>query len=204
MSVYEQYYRFKGSSTSTEESQKIGEHLEKLTQINGGELKPQNVVDDAKIPKSPIHKYFDWNDTTAAKKYRLTQARKLVNSIEIVHVRREIKPKQYEIKSVKRIDPNDQDISAQAFLNVADDEKQSYRPIKKVFDNAELRQIALKKARDDFSAWLKRFERIEAFGELIESIVEDNPVFAERVSDALNRHRSKLKGSDCAGVSARL
>lgn len=41
----------------------------------------ENIVKVAKNPASPLHKYFEWDDSIAAQKYRLSQARTLVLSI---------------------------------------------------------------------------------------------------------------------------
>lgn len=45
---------------------------------------PRDVLEAARPKSSPIHKYFDWDDKTAAEKYRLEQARRLVRAITIV------------------------------------------------------------------------------------------------------------------------
>lgn len=39
---------------------------------------PAQIVDKAKNENTELHKCFDWNDTTAAEKYRLFQARQVV------------------------------------------------------------------------------------------------------------------------------
>ena len=35
----------------------------------------QMIVDEASSPKSPIHKFFEWNDTEAGRKYRAIHRR---------------------------------------------------------------------------------------------------------------------------------
>ena len=47
-------------------------------------LTPEIVVEEAKSPKSPLHKAFDWSDTKAAKKWRLHQARQLIRAVWII------------------------------------------------------------------------------------------------------------------------
>ena len=41
----------------------------------------EEVVADAKSPKSPVHKFFDWNDKTAGHKWRVYHARVLMGSV---------------------------------------------------------------------------------------------------------------------------
>lgn len=71
----------KGGPLSSADAQAVGERLVKLTKEHGGEIKPKDVVDDARPMTSPLHKHFDWDDSTAAEKYRIVQARHLMGSI---------------------------------------------------------------------------------------------------------------------------
>jgi hypothetical protein len=64
--------------------QKIGEWVTKLTEKNKGVLKPQQLIDDAQSFNSPFHNLFEWDNTKAAKKYRLGQARDIINHIVVV------------------------------------------------------------------------------------------------------------------------
>lgn len=48
-----------------------------------GRLIPADVVDAARDPASPLHAHFEWDDSAAAEKYRLDQARTLIRSVKI-------------------------------------------------------------------------------------------------------------------------
>jgi hypothetical protein len=61
----------------------IAETLSALASANGGTLTPALVLAEAKRKDSPIHDQFDWTDKTAANKYRLEQARKLIRSVKV-------------------------------------------------------------------------------------------------------------------------
>lgn len=51
-----------------------------------GKLDPYRVVDWAKAhPKSALHKRFDWDDSSAAHKYRIWMARSLIIEVEAVY-----------------------------------------------------------------------------------------------------------------------
>ena len=54
------------------------QELERIRLKNGGVLKPQDVVDEAKNPQNPLHKCFCWDDEVAAYNYRIVQARQLI------------------------------------------------------------------------------------------------------------------------------
>jgi hypothetical protein len=43
-----------------------------------GLVQPEKVVEAAADPLSPLHKFFEWDDSEAAHQWRLVQARKLV------------------------------------------------------------------------------------------------------------------------------
>lgn len=48
-----------------------------------GLLKPEMVVEEAKSPTNPLHKYFTWDDNTAAAKWRIQEARTLISSYTV-------------------------------------------------------------------------------------------------------------------------
>lgn len=53
------------------------EHIDLIRRTTGG-LKPEDVLDDARNPNSPLHDCFTWDDTVAAEAYRLTQAKAVI------------------------------------------------------------------------------------------------------------------------------
>jgi len=79
--IMKKYYFAKGSPFDPKDAQKVGEYLERY--FPNSNFKPEQIVEIARPPTSPIHKYFDWDDETAAKKYRLQQARRIVNALYI-------------------------------------------------------------------------------------------------------------------------
>jgi len=58
-----------------------------------GRLDPKDVVDEARDPRSPLHKSFTWNDDEAAEQWRLQQARQLIRSIKIERVENTQEPR---------------------------------------------------------------------------------------------------------------
>ena len=57
--------------------------LQNLALANGGLLHPQAVVAAASNTDSPLHAYFEWDDTQAARQFREEQARGLIRSVKI-------------------------------------------------------------------------------------------------------------------------
>lgn len=48
-----------------------------------GYITPRIVLDTARDPEHPLHRYFDWNDATAAETARLSRARQLISRCKI-------------------------------------------------------------------------------------------------------------------------
>jgi hypothetical protein len=66
------------------DAQLFGEFIEELAEQSNGQLKPEDVVAAAKPITSPIHDFFDWNDETAAVKWRVQQARYYLSTLEVM------------------------------------------------------------------------------------------------------------------------
>lgn len=62
--------------------EKVAERLRELERDNG-RLAPVDVVEAARDPASPLHSHFTWDDTEAAEKYRLMQARTLIRTVKL-------------------------------------------------------------------------------------------------------------------------
>lgn len=57
--------------------------LEAIAQSNGGIVDPQSVVDASRSEDAPLHNLFEWDDSVAAEKYRVTQARFIIRNITV-------------------------------------------------------------------------------------------------------------------------
>ena len=56
---------------------KVINELKRLAAKNRGLFLPEAVVEAAKPETSPLHSQFTWDNTEAAKKYRIWEARRL-------------------------------------------------------------------------------------------------------------------------------
>lgn len=74
----------------------VAKKINELTKEYGGEVTPNILLQEAEQPNSVLHKYFEWDQSKAAKEYRLWQARKLLGAIAEVVV---IKGKENPIRS---------------------------------------------------------------------------------------------------------
>lgn len=73
----------RGARFDDEKAQAYGDYLSELSEKKGQMLTTEEVLDAARPEKSPIHGYFQWDDSLAAESWRMVQARNLVNHIEI-------------------------------------------------------------------------------------------------------------------------
>lgn len=141
-------YRFKDDEPLTIKAadkanpQKIGEALTKLSANNGGHLVPSAVVEAARDAKSILHRHFEWNDKTAADKFRVDQARSLIRSIHVES-------------------PDSESGVARAFLSIREKSGVSYRTIEDVLSSADLQQRVLAQAEKDLLAFEIRYQNLE-------------------------------------------
>lgn len=68
-----------------------------------GLLKLSDVVDRASDPANPLHRYFEWDDTVAARKWRLEQARVIVSSLTVYNEALKIKVRALSSLEVDRM-----------------------------------------------------------------------------------------------------
>lgn len=59
------------------------EAIQALADLNEGRLTPALVVNSARNPDSPLHRFFEWDDTKAAEAHRLNQGRSLIRKVYI-------------------------------------------------------------------------------------------------------------------------
>lgn len=57
-------------------------YIQILAEKNKGRITPDMILADARRKSSPLHKFFEWSDQKAARKWRLEQARTLIEKVE--------------------------------------------------------------------------------------------------------------------------
>lgn len=62
--------------------QEVGDRLLMLYKVHN-RLVPEMVVKDATDPHSPLHHFFDWDESEAAQKWRVHQARLLISRVKV-------------------------------------------------------------------------------------------------------------------------
>jgi hypothetical protein len=130
----------------------VGEHLELLRKKHKNELTPDDVVKDAKNGNSPLHPFFEWDDSAAAQQHRLSQARGLIRSVVAIYKEDEKPPRRMR-----------------AFVHIAEAGAPHYRDTAHAMSQTRTRDIVLRQAWREFQSWRKRYEELDEFAGLFET-----------------------------------
>lgn len=131
----------------------IGEHLELLRKKCKGEITPKDVVDDARHNNSPLHSFFEWNDSKAAEQHRLSQARGLIRSVVAIYTEPD--------KPARRVN---------AFVHVSEGETSHYRATHHAMSQKDTREAVLRQAFRELRAWQRRYQDLDEFAALFEEV----------------------------------
>lgn len=121
-------------------------------EIGDGKVTPQEVLEKARDKNSELHKCFEWDDSIAAEKYRLQQARAII--VNLVYV-----PKTKEEEPVR------------CFQITT--ERCTYQPTKQFLVQEDEYQSLLERAKAELESFKRRYAtltELESVFEAIESI----------------------------------
>lgn len=124
------------------DAQVVGEMIEEMHN-KGIDVTPEVLLDASRDENSPTHCEFEWDDTVAAEKYRVQQAKELISHIRIVRV--DNKPGEYKERG---------------FVPVPGG-KSVYVPLETALGKEEYREHLLKQARNDTEVYLAKYRRLE-------------------------------------------
>ena len=131
-----------------------GEVHEELERIRaGGDLDPQSVVNASEPEDAVLHPEFEWDDPTAANKWRLEEAKYLVRSIEIIREETQKPARVYESITVKSDEPDERPVRA-------------FRPIEEVMADPDLRDELLGSAIRDVLALKRRYSGLQELAQV--------------------------------------
>lgn len=133
------------------ELSQVGQALEAIRKANGGILRPQDVVDWAADPKHVLHDRFDWDDTSAAAKYRLWQARQLI-SFTVCYAEGGLQEQRYYVSL--RTDRNG---------------KEGYRSVLEVMEKPTLQKQLMEDALAELEHFQQKYQKIQSLAKLFKS-----------------------------------
>lgn len=135
--------------------------LKAIAKRDGGLLRPQAVVDAARPEDSPLHGAFCWDDTEAARLYRLDQAQRLIRRFTI------------------EIESDGETVEVPAFINVSSDrssgrDENPYRMTDDVMKSEDLLAVAEKDALIQLKGIRDRYKNIKRLGDVWAAIDKHN------------------------------
>jgi hypothetical protein len=156
----------KNNMTETTIKPTAAEEIRRIAEKHGGRLTPKLVVTAAKRKSSPLHSLFDWDDTEAAKKWRLEQASCLIRRIKVTYHK-----------------SDDVSVRVRAFVNVDDDAKDRDQDTKKPaagiyvpFETAlaveSYREQLMQQCRRDVETFRRKYAALSEVAAIIDAMNE--------------------------------
>lgn len=136
---------------------RIKKELDKIKAANGGSLPPQAIVDFARDEKTALHSQFDWEDSDAARKWRLEQARRVVQ----IHV----------------TVTEEGSAPVRAFISLSTDRREGrgYRALEDVLSDEAFTKQMLEDALSELNATRRKYKELKALAgvwDAVDQVVE--------------------------------
>ena len=151
------YCATKGSRITNQVAYEIGKRIEQIKP--NGYITPEELLNDAVNIKSPIHKYFEWNNKKAADEYRLWQARHYLKSIQIIVL------------------SDGKEVTTRAYHNIKVGDERSYIATHIVCSDKSLYQQLLDMALSEANNWMERYKQYKELNKIFKAIKEMNGKF---------------------------
>ena len=145
-------YKWKLPGIIPVDAQTAGDELERIYNERG-ELNPADIVEESRSEDAPLHPCFEWDDRTAAKKYRESQASLIIRSIVTV------------------ADGRDEPQEVRAYVHV----ENTYRPVSVVVESRDYMEELLKTALLELAAFQRKYNALSSLRPVFEAIEKVKP-----------------------------
>lgn len=129
-------YKWKIPGLIPVDAQVAGQEMERIYNRDGI-LDPAVIVQESKDKHAPLHGCFEWNDTVAANKYRVNQAKEIIRSIVTVS------------------EHTNQETRAFVYVN------QEYQPLSVVIRNPEDTATLLRQAINELRWFEQKYSKLQ-------------------------------------------
>jgi hypothetical protein len=134
----------------------LKEQLEAV-QRESGVLNAATVVTSAEEESSPLHGFFEWDDTEAGRLYREHQARNLIDRVK-----------------VRYVDEDGRKQTTRAFVAVrGDDPLAEYVSVEVALSEPQTAADVLAAMRRDMEVFVKRYKGIEGLAEVLAKALKE-------------------------------
>lgn len=120
-------------------------------ELGENNITPEEIVEKAKDPKTELHKCFEWDDTKAAYKYRLSQARNLMCNLVFIS--------------------DDEKNEVRTFYALTF-EKSEYHPTTLILQRPDEYKALLEKAKGELYAFKKKYQMVKELEKVFKAINE--------------------------------
>lgn len=145
-------YQWKQDGRIKLPAQVVGDRLENLRKKHGS-LTPGLVVADAADENSPLHPAFDWNDRSAAKKWREEQAKLMIRMLVI-----------------QASEDEDDETTVRAFVSVVQDDDRQYTSMKVAMADPDLREQVIQQCFDELTEARNKYKHLREFAKVWEAV----------------------------------
>jgi|TARA_R100000458_G_C8244855_1_gene223046 hypothetical protein len=153
--VWNTGYLLNKEKITTLDPQPIAERLEFLRQENGGSIRPDDVLEDAKNAESPLAVLFTNSIENDAYEYRLQIARTVINSVRVEVINKETKALDTEY----------------AFVNVRDvDNSHKYVSLDTVRTDVDIHARVIEEAERRLNQWVNRYDTLSELAPVVKAI----------------------------------
>ena len=135
----------KGFGFYDADAQKVAEEIMSI----GDSATPQQIVDAARDENSELHRCFTWDDTEAADKWRLQEARQITYHLVIKDDRPEMEDKP----------------ATRFFYKTTEDD--GYKPTSTIFKNMEEHAALLQRAYAELAAFKRKYGHLQELSEIL-------------------------------------
>ena len=149
-----------GAMFNNVQAQVIGEYLFELAGVKMGTLTAREVLDFARPQNSPIHNYFNWDDSMAAECWRVQQARLVINHLVLVRI---VDGREKSIKAFFNVGIPEED---------SEEERRVYVTSEVVAHSEYFRQQVIERALGELKAWQIRYREYKELAIIFGAIKE--------------------------------
>ncbi len=137
-----------------EQAQEIGDGIEVIRHFHGGEVTPPQLVEFAEKRSSKLHKYFEWDDETAAKKHRLEQARYMLRVVCVL------------------VDTTSGPQETRAFVSIKshEDNKRKYTNVAEAIADEDYREQIIADAVKMLTTWRNKYAQYKEFRAVVNAV----------------------------------
>lgn len=147
-------YEFKLSGLVKAPAQKVGELFEELQNSPDG-LSPSTVLNASRKKGSLLHDDFEWNDGVAAEKYRLQQARFIIQNLVVI---------------TETTDQDQRTVYKDRAYVSATAKTGAYVPLYNALSNEEWRSHLLKCAKDEMDVFCAKYARLTELASVVDAM----------------------------------